>query len=99
MAIKRAFALVTTGTVTERMFTQSERELSRYRRLKQFHNIARGILAQDLLSPRSLDDFVTERHALPTKCRHQSAKVGDLQYEAVPAARLWCSAVRHRFCR
>ena len=40
------------------------RALSRAGRLEQLHHVARGILAQDLPSARTLNDVVAEGHAL-----------------------------------
>jgi SAM-dependent methyltransferase len=65
-------------------------------RLEQLHGIARRVLGDDLPAARSAHDVVAESHATVMELPDERIEVGDLDREAVPAARRRHRPVRHR---
>src|SRR4029079_10603975 len=64
--------------------------------LKQFDQIAGGVLQQDLRSAGAGDDIVAELHARGTQPRNLDGEIAHNQMNAIPAARPWRAAVGHR---
>src|SRR4051794_40784102 len=65
-------------------------------RLEELDRVARGILEQDLPTPRAADDVVAERQARALEPRDVGGDVLDDEVDAVPSAGPGRAAVRHR---
>jgi hypothetical protein len=63
---------------------------------EQLNRVARWILEQDLLAPRTGDDVVSERHAFGAQTLDLGLDVVHHELDTVPAPRARLLPVRHR---